>query len=84
MLAQLTRNAGAPAIAPGDGESDVGPILAEGAPGGALDVDGSKYFWFHHTAGDMPNVVSNAELRRCVAAMAVLVYALARLPGTSR
>jgi carboxypeptidase Q len=84
LLAQLTRIAGAPTVAPGDGEADVGPILAEGVPGFALDVDGSKYFWYHHTTGDMLNVVSDKDLRRCVAAMAVLAYALAEMPGTLR
>ncbi len=84
LLAQLTRIAGAPAIAPGEGEADVGPILAEGVPGFALDVDASKYFWYHHTAADMLNAVSDADLRRCVAAMAILAYSLAEMPGTLR
>jgi carboxypeptidase Q len=84
LLARLTRIAGAPTIAPGDGEADVGPILERGVPGFALDVEASKYFWYHHTAADMLNVVRDADLRRCVAAMAVLVYALAEMPGTLR
>ena len=84
LLAQLTRIAGAPKVAPGEGEADVGPILALGVPGFALDVDASKYFWYHHTAGDMLNTVSEADLRRSVAAMAVLAYALAEMPGTLR
>ncbi|MBC7843614.1 MAG: M20/M25/M40 family metallo-hydrolase [Gemmatimonadaceae bacterium] len=84
LLAPLTRIAGAPKVAPGDGEADVGPIIEEGVPGFALDVDGSKYFWYHHSSADMLNAVSDADLRRCVAAMAVLAYALAEMPGTLR
>ncbi|MES3035520.1 MAG: M20/M25/M40 family metallo-hydrolase [Gemmatimonadota bacterium] len=84
LLAQLTRIAGAPTIAPGEGEADVGPILAEGVPGFALDVDASKYFWYHHTDADMLNAVSDADLRRCIAAMAILAYALAEMPGSLR
>ena len=84
MLAQLTRIAGAPAVVPGEGEADVGPIIEQGVPGFALDVDASRYFWYHHTSGDMLNVVSDADLRRCIAAMAVLAYALAEMPGTLR
>ena len=84
LLAPLTRIAGAPKVAPGEGEADVGPIIEEGVPGFALDVDATKYFWYHHTSGDMLNVVSDADLRRCVAAMAVLAYALAEMPGTLR
>ena len=84
LLAQLTRIAGAPAVTPGEGEADVGPIIEEGVPGFALDVDASRYFWYHHTTADMLNVVSDTDLRRCVAAMAVLAYALAEMPGTLR
>ncbi len=84
LLARLTRIAGAPTVAPGDGEADVGPIIEEGVPGFALDVDGSKYFWYHHTTADMLNAVSDRDLRRCVAAMAILAYALAEMPGTLR
>lgn len=84
LLSALTRIAGAPKVAPGDGEADVGPIIEEGVPGFALDVDASKYFWYHHTSGDMLNVVNDADLRRCVAAMAILAYALAEMPGTLR
>lgn len=84
LLAQLTRIAGASKVAPGDGEADVGPILREGVPGFALDVDGSRYFWYHHTTADMLNVVSDTDLRRCIAAMAILVYALGEMPGALR
>ena len=84
LLAQLTRLAGASTVVPGDGEADVGPIIEEGVPGFALDVDASRYFWYHHTAADTLNVVSDADLRRCVAAMAILAYALAEMPGTLR
>lgn len=84
LLSQLTRIAGAPTVVPGEGEADVGPILALGVPGFALDVDASRYFWYHHTQADMLNAVSEADLRRCVAAMAVLVYSLAEMRGTLR
>ena len=84
LLAQLTRIAGAPTIAPGEGEADVGPILEEGVPGFALDVDASRYFWYHHTSADMLNAVNVMDLRRCIAAMAILAYALAEMPGTLR
>jgi carboxypeptidase Q len=84
LLSQLTRIAGAPTVAPGEGEADVEPILALGVPGFALDVDASRYFWYHHTQADMLDAVNENDLRRCVAAMAVLVYALAEMNGTLR
>ncbi|MCC7054428.1 MAG: M20/M25/M40 family metallo-hydrolase [Gemmatimonadaceae bacterium] len=84
LLAPLTRIAGAPTVAPGEGEADVGPILELGVPGFALDVDASRYFWYHHTAADMLAAVNEADLRRSIAAMAVLAYALGEMPGTLR
>jgi carboxypeptidase Q len=48
----------------GDAEADVGPIIRESVPGFGLDVDDSKYFWFHHTDGDTMAVISPEELRK--------------------
>ena len=59
-------------------------LLKEGVPGFALDVDQSVYFWYHHTQADMLNVVNEMDLRRSIAAMAILVYALAEMPGGLR
>jgi carboxypeptidase Q len=64
----------------GDGEADVGPMIAAGVPGFALNVDDTKYFWFHHSDGDTMAVIDREEFRRCIAAMAVLAYTLADLP----
>lgn len=84
LIASLTGLVGARTIAPGEGEADVGPILERGVPGFALDVDPSKYFWYHHTQADMLTVVNETDLRKSVGAMAILAYALAELPGTLR
>jgi len=64
----------------GDGEADVGPMIAAGVPGFALNVNDTKYFWFHHSDGDTMAVIDREEFRRCIAAMAVLAYTLADLP----
>jgi carboxypeptidase Q len=61
----------------GDAEADVGPILQKGVPGLALDVDDSKYFWFHHSWGDMMTVIDRNDYDKCIATMAVLAYILA-------
>ncbi len=84
LIAELTKLSGAATIAPGEGEADVGPLLKEGVPGFALDVDQSVYFWYHHTQADMLNVVNEMDLRRSIAAMAILIYARAEMPGTLR
>jgi carboxypeptidase Q len=39
-----------------------------------LNVDGSRYFWFHHTDADTPDKLDRAEVQRCVAVMAVMAY----------
>ena len=45
-----------------------------------LDVDGSRYFWYHHSEGDTLDKLDPVELARCVAAMAVMAYVVADLP----
>ncbi len=45
-----------------------------------LQVDGSRYFWYHHTDGDTLDKLNPAEVARCVAAMAVMAYVVADLP----
>jgi carboxypeptidase Q len=61
-------------------EADIAPLVEKGVPGVGLDVDRTRYFWFHHSDGDMLDKVDPAELARCVAAMAVLAYVVADLP----
>jgi carboxypeptidase Q len=67
-------------IVTGGGASDVEQLAPAGVPIMQLTVDGSKYFWFHHTAADTPDKVDPKELSRCVAAMAVMAYVAADLP----
>jgi carboxypeptidase Q len=71
--------AGAQRVVSGEGEADVGPILQRGVPGLALDVDDTKYFWYHHSSGDMMNVIDKAELSQCIAMMAAMAYIIADL-----
>jgi carboxypeptidase Q len=50
----------------------------------SLKVDGSKYFWYHHTNADTFDKIDFNEFNRCVAAMAIMAYVVAdmdeRLP----
>ena len=61
-------------IEPAGGGADIGPIMATGVPGMGLNVDGTRYFWFHHTDADTPDKLDKAEVQRCVAVMAVMAY----------
>jgi carboxypeptidase Q len=62
------------------GGADIGPIMRDGVPGMGLNVDGSKYFWFHHTQADTPDKLNPREMALCVATMAVMAYIVADLP----
>ena len=78
-IGALLERIGASRVERGEGEADVGPILQRGVPGLALDVDDTKYFWYHHTAADMMTVIGREDLAKCVATMAVMAYVIADL-----
>ncbi len=60
--------------------ADITPLAEAGVPAVELDVDGTRYFWYHHTEGDTLDKLDPAELARCVAVMAVMAYVVADLP----
>jgi carboxypeptidase Q len=66
---------------PDSPDADIAPLVEEGVPGIGLQVDGTRYFWYHHSEGDTLDKLDPAELARCVAAMAVMAYVVADLPG---
>ncbi|MDX1547482.1 MAG: M28 family metallopeptidase [Rhodothermales bacterium] len=67
-------------ITRGGGGADIGPIMREGVPGMGLSVDGSKYFWYHHTPADTIDKLDPHEFNLSVAAMAVMAYVVAEMP----
>jgi carboxypeptidase Q len=76
----LLAGIGADAVTRGGGGSDIGPIMRDGVPGMGLDVDGTRYFWYHHTDADTIDKLDPREIGLCVAAMAVMAYVVADLP----
>ena len=80
QVGTLLQRIGAGRIGASGGGADIGPIMSTGVPGMGLDVDGSKYFWYHHTPADTPDKLNPAEMQRCVAAFAVMAYIIADLP----
>jgi carboxypeptidase Q len=67
-------------ITRGGGGADIGPIMQRGVPGMGLQVDGTRYFWYHHSDADTIDKLDARELALCVAAMAVMAYVVADLP----
>jgi carboxypeptidase Q len=82
QVAALMQPIGATGLERVDGSpaADTEPLAAAGVPAMELDVDGSRYFWYHHSDADMLDKLDPAELARCVAAMAVMAYVVADLP----
>ena len=81
QIAALVKSVGPVAIGASGGGADIGPMMQLGVPGVGFEVDGSRYFWFHHTDADTVDKLDPAEMQRCVAIMAVLSYIAADLPG---
>lgn len=83
-IASLLAPVGANKIGPSGGGADIGPIMQTGVPGMGLEVDGSRYFWFHHTDADTSDKLDPKEVQRCVAVMAVMAYIAADLEQSLR
>ncbi len=60
--------------------ADITPLAKQGVPTMELDVDSGRYFWYHHSEGDMLDKLDPGEMARCVASIAVMAYVVADLP----
>jgi carboxypeptidase Q len=67
-------------IRDGGGGADIGPLMREGVPGLGLRTTGERYFHWHHSHADTLDKVNPEDLRKQVAAMAVMAYVLADMP----
>jgi carboxypeptidase Q len=79
-IGPLLERTGATAITRGGGGADIGPIMREGVPGMGLNVDGTRYFWYHHSDADTIDKIDPRELALCVATLAVMAYVVADMP----
>jgi len=79
-IATLLDRIEAGAMGPGGGGADIGPIMQLGVPGMGLRVDGTRYFWYHHTASDTIDKLDPHEVALSVATMAVMAYVVADMP----
>lgn len=83
-VGRLLNRINAGTITKGGGGADIGPIMALGVPGMGLNVDGSKYFDYHHTNADYVDKLDPVEVAKSVATMGVMAFVVAdmaqRLP----
>jgi len=81
QIAKLLDRIGAGEISPGGGGSDIAPIMRDGVPGLAERTVGTHYFDWHHTEADTLDKVDPEDFRKNIAALAVMSYVLADMPG---
>ena len=80
-IASLLAPIGATRVRAGHSGADVGPMEPGGVPLVGLEVDNRAYFDYHHSAADTLDKVDPQQLADDVAAVAVLAYVVADLPG---
>ncbi len=81
-VAHLLSPVGADHVSAGGGGADISPLMHDGVPGLGLRTIGTHYFDWHHTDSDTLDKVDPDALRANLAAMAVMAYILADMPGT--
>jgi hypothetical protein len=79
-IASLLSRIKANQLLPGNGESDIEPLMAEGVPGFGLRTVMTHYWDYHHSEADTFDKIAPGDFRRCVAALAVMSYVLADWP----
>ncbi|MEZ5065635.1 MAG: M20/M25/M40 family metallo-hydrolase [bacterium] len=80
--AEFLRPVGADSLRAGGGGADITPLMEKGVPGLALRTPMDLYWDIHHTHADTVDKVDPEALRRNVAAMAFMAWAIADLPDT--
>jgi carboxypeptidase Q len=76
----LLDRVGADSLLPSGGGADIGPLMERGVPGMGHAVDGTRYFWYHHTDADTVDKLDPREVAMNTAAMAVMAYVVADMP----
>ena len=81
QAAILLERIGAGEITSGGGGEDISPLMRDGVPGLAERTVGTHYFDWHHTEADTFDKVGLEDFRKNMAALAVMGYVLADMPG---
>ena len=80
-IAGLLAGVGADRVWESGGGTDVNVLREHGVPTMGLRNDESLYWNVHHTPADTLERIDPADLARCVAAVAVMAYGVAEMPG---
>jgi len=81
QIGRLLDPIGAGAIDTNGGGEDIRPIMNQGVPGLAEHASGVNYFNWHHTEAYTLDKVDPEDFRKSIAALAVMSYVLADMPG---
>ncbi len=81
QIGRLLERVGASDIGGGGGGADIEPLMRDGVPGLAERTVGTHYFDWHHSEADTLDKVNPEDFRKNMAAMAVMGYVLADMPG---
>ena len=68
-------------VSEGGPEADVEKLAELGVPAMSLEVDDTRYFWYHHSEADTMDKLDPREVAECVALMSVMSYVIADLPS---
>ncbi len=81
-IAGLLDAIGVSKIEDGGGGADISPSVRAGrVPSMSLEVDGSRYFLYHHTPADTADKLNPLDMALGVAAVGVMSYVIADMPG---
>jgi carboxypeptidase Q len=81
QVGRLLDRIGAGEITSGGGGADIAPLMRDGVPGLGERASGAHYFDWHHSEADTLDKVDLQDFRKSIAAMAVMSYVLADMPG---
>lgn len=80
-IASLFSPFGANKATDGGSDADTDPLNALGVPTISPTVDGTRYFWFHHSSGDTMDKLDPHEMAENVAFLAITAFVAADMPG---
>jgi hypothetical protein len=81
QIGKLLDRVGAGDMGAGGGGADIAPLMQAGVPGLGERTSGAHYFDWHHTEADTLDKVDPEDFRKNIAALAVMSYVLADMPG---